>query len=142
MKHLSASQERIILEAIQLAERKTSGEIRVHLESHCEGHPVGRAEVLFHYLGMDKTDLQNGVLFYLAIKDRKFAIIGDKAIDAKVPHEFWETIRDEMRPLLASNQLELALELGINRAGEALAIYFPFHKDDVNELTDEISYGN
>jgi uncharacterized membrane protein len=141
MKHLSEDHELLILRAIQSAERKTSGEIRVHIESHCGGHPVERAEVLFHYLGMDQTDLQNGVLFYLALKDRKFAIIGDKAIDAKVPAEFWETIRDEMRPLLASDQVALAFELGIRKAGEALSIYFPFHKDDINELTDEISYG-
>ncbi len=142
MKHLTETQEQIVLQAIQAAEHQTSGEIRVHIESHCEGHPVERAEVLFHYLGMDKTDLQNGVLFYLASKDRKFAIIGDKAIDAQVPHEFWETIRDEMRPLLGENKFELALELGIRRAGEALALYFPYQKDDINELTDEISYGN
>ena len=142
MKHLTEAQENIVLQAIKHAERKTSGEIRVHIESHCGGHPVERAEVLFHLLDMDKTDLQNGVLFYLAIKDRKFAIIGDKAIDAKVPNEFWETIRDEMRPLLANNDFDLALEKGINRAGEALAIYFPYHSDDINELTDEISYGS
>lgn len=142
MKHLTEAQENIVLQAIKHAERKTSGEIRVHIESHCGGHPVERAEVLFHLLDMDKTDLQNGVLFYLAIKDRKFAIIGDKAIDAKVPNEFWETIRDEMRPLLAKNDFDLALEKGINRAGEALAIYFPYHSDDINELTDEISYGS
>jgi uncharacterized membrane protein len=141
MKHLSKEQESIVLKAIQQAERKTSGEIRVHIESHCVGHPVERAEVLFHLLQMHQTDLQNGVLFYLATKDRKFSIIGDKAIDAKVPHEFWETIRDEMRPYLAKNEFDLALELGINKAGEALAIYFPYHKDDINELTDEISYG-
>jgi len=141
MKHLSEDQESLILKAIRSAERKTSGEIRVHIESHCGGHPVERAEVLFHYLGMHQTDLQNGVLFYLALKDRKFSIIGDKAIDAKVPAEFWETIRDEMRPLLANNQIELALEVGIRKAGEALSIYFPYQKDDINELSDEISYG-
>jgi len=141
MKHLSEDQESIILKAIRSAEKKTSGEIRVHIESHCQGHPVERAEVLFHYLGMDQTDLQNGVLFYLAIKDRKFAIIGDKAIDAKVPHEFWETIRNEMRPLLASNDIGMAFEVGIHKAGEALSIYFPYQKDDINELLDEISYG-
>lgn len=142
MKHLSEDQEKVVLSAINRAERKTSGEIRVHIESHCGGHPVERAEVLFHLLEMDKTDLQNGVLFYLAMKDRKFAIIGDKAIDAKVPNEFWETIRDEMRPLLAKNAFDLALEKGIDKAGEALAIFFPYQTDDINELTDEISYGS
>lgn len=142
MKHLSEDQELMILKAIRSAECKTSGEIRLHVESHCGGHPVERAEVLFHLLEMDRTDLQNGVLFYLAIKDRKFAIIGDKAIDAKVPAEFWETIRDEMRSLLVTNEYGLAFELGIRKAGEALSIYFPYQNDDINELSDEISYGD
>ena len=106
--HLSAAHEAEIIQAIQKAEKKTSGEIRVHVESHCEGHPIERSKVLFFQLGMQKTDLQNGVLVYLAVKDRKFSIIGDKGIDANVPIEFWETIRDEMRPILTKNEFGLA----------------------------------
>jgi len=88
MKHLSEDQEKVVLSAINRAERKTSGEIRVHIESHCGGHPVERAEVLFHLLDMDKTDLQNGVLFYLAMKDRKFrysicSILEQSAVSAE-----------------------------------------------------------
>jgi uncharacterized membrane protein len=139
--HLSEDQQSEVLLAIKQAELKTSGEIRVHVESHCEGHPVDRAKVLFYQLGMDKTDLQNGILLYLAIKDRKYAIIGDKAIDAKVPLEFWETIRDEMRPILAKNEFSRALVLGVNRVGEALIESFPFQKGDINELTNDISFG-
>jgi uncharacterized membrane protein len=90
---------------------------------------------------MQKTDLQNGVLVYLAVKDRKFSIIGDKGIDANVPLEFWETIRDEMRPLLAKEEYGAGLAMGVRRIGEALAIYFPYQRDDVNELSDELSYG-
>jgi uncharacterized membrane protein len=90
---------------------------------------------------MHQTDLQNGVLVYLAVKDRKFSIIGDKGIDANVPLEFWETIRDEMRPLLAKNEYGSGLALGVRRIGEALAIYFPYQREDVNELSDELSYG-
>jgi uncharacterized membrane protein len=92
-------------------------------------------------MGMHQTDLQNGVLVYLAVKDRKFSIIGDKGIDANVPSEFWETIRDEMRPLLAQNEYGAGLALGVRRIGEALAVYFPYHREDVNELSDELSYG-
>jgi uncharacterized membrane protein len=138
---LSAVHEAEIIQAIQEAEKKTSGEIRVHVESHCEGHPIERSKVLFFQLGMQKTDLQNGVLVYLAVKDRKFSIIGDKGIDANVPAEFWETIRDEMRPLLAKNEYGAGLALGVRRIGEALANFFPYQQEDVNELSDELSYG-
>jgi uncharacterized membrane protein len=139
--HLSAAQESEIIQAIIEAEKKTSGEIRVHVESHCEGHPIERSKVLFFQLGMHKTDLQNGVLVYLAIKDRKFSIIGDKGIDAHVPLEFWESIRDEMRPLLAKEAYGAGLAWGVRRIGEALVEHFPYQQDDVNELSDEISYG-
>jgi uncharacterized membrane protein len=133
---LSAVHEAEIIQAIQEAEKKTSGEIRVHVESHCEGHPIERSKVLFFQLGMQKTDLQNGVLVYLAVKDRKFS-----GIDANVPAEFWETIRDEMRPLLAKNEFGAGLALGVRRIGEALANFFPYQREDVNELSDELSYG-
>lgn len=139
--HLSEDHQKQIIQAIRGAELKTSGEVRVHIESHCEGHPIERAKVLFFQLGMHRTDLQNGVLVYLAYKDRKFSIIGDKGIDAKVPFEFWETIRDEMRPLLVKNEFGLALSHGIVRIGEVLATFFPYHKDDQNELSNEISFG-
>ena len=110
--HLSEDQQKQILQSIKEAELKTSGEVRVHIESHCEGHPIERSKVLFFQLGMQKTDLQNGVLVYLAVKDRKFSIIGDKGIDANVPLEFWETIRDEMRPFLAKEEFGAGLALG------------------------------
>ena len=135
--HLSEDQEAEVLLAIKEAELKTSGEIRVHIESHCKGHPVERAKVLFFDLGMDQTDLQNGVLVYLAIKDRKYAIIGDKGIDAKVPLHFWEEIRDEMKPFLSKNEFGKALALGVNRIGKVLVECFPYLDGDVNE----ISYG-
>ena len=118
--HLSEDQQKQILQAIQEAELKTSGEVRVHIESHCEGHPVERAKVLFFELGMHQTDLQNGVLIYLAHKDRKFSIVGDKGIDAKVPLEFWETIRDEMRPTLAKNEFGIVLVSGTRNNGAVL----------------------
>lgn len=139
--HISQEQQAEIIQAIKEAELGTSGEIRVHIESHCEGHPIERSKVLFFQLGMHQTDLQNGVLVYLAVKDRKFSIIGDKGIDANVPLEFWETIRDEMRPLLAKEAYGSGLALGVRRIGEALAIYFPYQREDLNELSDELSYG-
>ncbi|MFL0160947.1 TPM domain-containing protein [Aquirufa salirivi] len=139
--HISQEQQAEIIQAIKEAELGTSGEIRVHIESHCEGHPIERSKVLFFQLGMNQTDLQNGVLVYLAIKDRKYAIIGDKGIDAQVAPEFWETIRDEMRPYLAKNEIGAGLAWGVRRIGEVLTRSFPYQKDDINELTDELSFG-
>jgi uncharacterized membrane protein len=138
---LSEEHQNLILQAIQNAELQTSGEVRVHVESHCTGHPIDRAKEVFFQLGMNKTDLQNGVLVYLAINDRKFSIIGDKGIDVKVPAEFWETIRDEMRVYLAKNEFGAGLAHGVKRTGEVLASFFPYQADDVNELSNEISFG-
>lgn len=139
--HLSVEHKNQVVKSIREAELKTSGEIRVHIESHCEGHPIARAKVLFFDLNMHKTDLQNGVLLYLAIQDRKFSIVGDKGIDAKVPAEFWETIRDEMRPYFVKSEFGDGLSWGVNQIGEALASFFPYQIGDLNELTDELSFG-
>ena len=79
-----------ILAAIKEAEKETSGEIRIHIETTCPGDVLDRAAWIFKKLGMDKTAERNGVLFYLAVKDRKFAIIGDAGINAKVPEGFWD----------------------------------------------------
>lgn len=141
MSLLDSDSEKKIVLAIQEAERKTSGEIRLHVDKLCEGDPLLQAQYQFSILGMDKTDLQNGVLFYLAIESKKFAVIGDKGIDTKVPVDFWQKIIQDMTPLLRNNQLVEAMALGIKRTGEALGEYFPYQKNDINELSDQISYG-
>ena len=69
-----------IIESIRLAELNTSGEIRLHIEAHCEGEPYTRAKIVFEELGMHATEQKNGVLFYLAYTDHKFAILGDRGI--------------------------------------------------------------
>jgi uncharacterized membrane protein len=79
-----------VLSAVKEAEGETSGEIRVHIETRCSGDVLDRAAWVFGKLGMHKTALRNGVLFYLAVEDRKFAIIGDAGINAKVPIDFWD----------------------------------------------------
>jgi uncharacterized membrane protein len=90
---------------------------------------------------MHKTKLRNGVLFYLAIEDRLFAILGDAGINQKVPEGFWDEIKHEMLVLLKNNDPVGALEKGILMAGEQLKSHFPYQSDDVNELSDEISIG-
>ncbi len=137
----SREDEQRILEAIRQAERRTSGEIRVHLESKLGGDPLEAAAAVFHRLKMDRTAERNGVLIFLVPKEHKFAIFGDKGIHEKVPPGFWEEVRDIMREHFRQGRFADGVCEGIRRAGEKLAAYFPRQDDDINELTDEISYG-
>ena len=129
-----------ILAAIQAAEKDTSGEIRVHVEKHCKGDLLDRAAFVFAKLDMHKTELRNGVLFYLAINDRKFAILGDKGINAVVPANFWQSISDHITELFKQQQFTKGLSDGIRMAGKQLAEKFPYQENDINELSDEISF--
>ncbi|GAB4025685.1 TPM domain-containing protein [Spirosoma koreense] len=136
----SAEQQRIV-DAIRQAEKATSGEIRVHIEPHCgEADPVRRAIDVFARLGMHQTKARNGVLFYLAHVDRKFAVVGDQGIDAKVPADFWETTKELLRTHFSTGDYATGLSRGIERAGEQLKHYFPYASDDTNELADDISF--
>ena len=134
-------EEKQVISAIRQAEKSTSGEIRVHIEAHCaSANPVERAIDVFARLGMHKTKQENGVLFYLAHADRKFAVVGDKGIDAKVPADFWETTKELLRSHFANGEYAMGLSQGIVRAGEQLKQYFPYASDDTNELADDISF--
>lgn len=136
----TAEQQQQIVHAITEAEKRTSGEIRVHLEDTCSGDPVQRAQTLFHKLGMHKTDLHNGVLIYLAVRDRQFAIIGDAGIDAKVPSDFWVSVRNAMLEKFVQGAFADGLVIAIHEAGEKLAVYFPISDNDRNEVSNEISF--
>lgn len=127
--------------AIKNAELDTSGEIRVHIDSDCKGDSRDKAALIFKKLNMDKTELRNGVLFYLAVNNRKFAIIGDMGINKVVPKGFWDDIRDTMLDNFRENRFSEGLVDGIAMAGHQLKSHFPYQKDDVNELSDEISFG-
>lgn len=130
-----------IKNAIRTAELNTSGEIRVHIEKHCKGDVLDRAATVFEKLGMHKTELRNGVLFYLAVADHRFAILGDAGINQKVPPRFWEKIKNDMAVQFSEGNFAEGLSKGIIEAGEQLKIHFPYQEDDVNELSDEISFG-
>lgn len=138
---LTDQERETVVAAIQEAEKATSGEIRVHLENHCKGDHLDRAAEVFALLKMHKTNLRNGVLFYLALKDHKFAILGDKGINQKVPEHFWEDIRDHMQGLFREGKLAQGLAEGILMAGEQLKAHFPYQQNDRNELSDDISFG-
>ena len=130
-----------IVAAIKEAERNTSGEIRVHIENKCPGDVLDRATYWFEKMGMHKTELRNGVLFYLAVKSRKFAIIGDEGINKTVPDDFWNNIKVRMAHQFQQGDFAKGLVRGILDAGDALKKYFPHQSDDVNELSDDISFG-
>lgn len=136
-----AEKEDIIL-AIKNAELDTSGEVRVHVDKTCKGDPKDRAAQVFKQLKMHKTELRNGVLFYLAIQNRKFAILGDTGINQHVPENFWDDIRDTLLDYFRENRFAEGLAKVIGMAGHQLKKHFPYQKDDVNELPDEISFGD
>jgi uncharacterized membrane protein len=130
-----------ITNAIRVAETNTSGEIRLHVENKCAGDVLDRAAFLFEKLEMHKTELRNGVLFYLAVEDRKFAILGDAGINQKVADDFWDSTKDKVIGQLKEGKIARGLADGIIMAGEQLKAHFPHQKDDVNELSDDISFG-
>jgi len=138
---LSKEETNLIEKAIKTAELNTSGEIRVHLDKSCKNNVLDCATEIFAKLKMHKTELRNGVLFYLAINDRKFAILGDVGINTKVPEDFWDNIKKEILILFKQEKFAEGLEKGILMAGEQLKKQFPHQSDDINELSDEISLG-
>lgn len=131
-----------IIKSIEQAELNTSGEIRIHIENKCSGNVLDRAAYVFDKLEIKKTALRNGVLFYLAIESRKFAIIGDSGINAVVPEDFWESTKDMMQQHFKNGEFALGITKGIEKAGKILKSHFPYQQDDKNELSDEISFGN
>ena len=138
---LTKDEEAEVVEAIRLAEKNTSGEIRVHLEKETSIAPIERAVEVFHELGMDTTQLRNGVIIYVAVKSKKFAIYGDKGINDKVDVDFWDCTKDIMVNYFKTGNNVQALVEGIHNAGEQLQKYFPFEDDDTDELSNEISKG-
>lgn len=138
---LTADEEAEIVEAIRLAEKETSGEIRVHIEKTSNGDAFERAKEVFHLLKMDETKLKNGVLIYLAVDDKSFVICGDKGIDDAVSDNFWDTTKDAMAAQFKNGHFKQGLIDGIRKAGTELQHYFPCEDDDKDELSNEISNG-
>ena len=136
----SKEQQEQILTSVKEAELETSGEIRVHIETSHKGDVLDRSAWLFKKMGMDKTAEHNGVLFYLAVSDRKFAIIGDAGINAKVPAGFWDEISELLKKNFKEGKFTEGLSEGIIMAGDQLKTHFPHRLDDINELPDEISF--
>jgi uncharacterized membrane protein len=138
---LSKEEEAEVVEAISLAEENTSGEIRVHIEKETSIAPMERAVEVFHLLKMENTQDRNGVLIYVAVMSKQFAIYGDQGIHDKVTDTFWDSTKDIMLHHFKNGNNKQALVDGISSAGAQLKNYFPHQVDDVNELSNEISKG-
>jgi len=138
---LSKEDELEVVAAIQTAEANTSGEIRVHIEKTTKLKHYDRALEVFEQLEMFKTAQRNGVLIYVASEDRKFVICGDEGIDKVVSDDFWDTTRDEIATHFKQGKFKEGLIGGILHAGQQLKQFFPWQKDDTNELSNELSKG-
>ena len=138
---LTKEEEQAIVEAIRLAETATSGEIRVHIEKKASIAHFDRALEVFHLLKMDETELKNGVLIYVAVKDKAFVICGDKGINEAVSTDFWDSTKEIMASHFKNGNFKQGLIDGITKAGDQLKKYFPFQDGDTNELSNEISKG-
>lgn len=140
---LSKEQEKTVMNAIKEAETNTSGEIRVHIEDRCKiGDPIKRAIEMFGELHMHETELRNGVIVYVAIKDHKLAVWGDEGIHKKVGQNFWNDVLATVQKYFSAKDYETGLSEAILMIGDKLKEYFPYQSNDVNELSDDISYGD
>jgi len=137
---LSGKEKKQILAAVQDAEKNTSGEIRVHLEYNAHEPVYGHAQKVFRRIGMTKTAQRNGVLIFLATRNKKFAVLGDVGINEKVPEGFWNDVVQIMQEHFKQNKFAEGISEAVVRVGEKLKTYFPYHSNDKNELPDGISY--
>lgn len=133
-----------IVHAIREAEMQTSGEIRVFVEGHCKYvDALDRAAQIFDNLEMEKTELRNGVLFYIAMKDKQFAVFADSGIHKATGKVYWEKVVKEIVTLFSKDSVVAGMIACIGKIGEALETNFPYDKEiDKNELPDEIVFGS
>lgn len=138
---LTSEEEHEIVQAIGKAEKNTSGEIRVHIEKETSIAAIDRAVEVFQLLNMENTQQRNGVIIYVAVKSKQFAIYGDKGINEKVQDDFWNSTKDVMASYFQNGNFKQGLIDGILKAGEQLKTHFPYQENDTNELSNEISKG-
>jgi uncharacterized membrane protein len=125
-----------IAAAVRDAEAKTSGEIVVHLAERSQNMPTVDARKAFEKIGMTRTRERNGVLFFVSVRDKKLAVIGDKGIHERVAQDFWADLIKQVEARFAERRFGDGLAEGIERVGSELARHFPRRADDVNELPD------
>ncbi|MDP2175855.1 MAG: TPM domain-containing protein [Bacteroidota bacterium] len=136
---LSPAEDLLIVEAVQLAEKGTSGEIRVHFAKKIKKDVLTDAKNTFEELKMHQTKVRNGVLIYMVLQEKQFSIIGDIGIDQKTGDSFWQSCRNAMQIEFSKGEIALGIIKGIEAVKEVLKKDFPYQNEDVNELSDEIS---
>lgn len=133
---------KLIEETIGAAEKITSGELRVRVVRRAGDDPAAAAHADFDKLGMTHTKRRNGVLFFMAVEDQAFVVVGDEGLARKVPEDFWDVVRDLVLRRFHEGNFAEGLEEGLKCAGEQLAAWFPCPPDDVNELPDAVSFAD
>ena len=139
-KFLSEAESAKINSAIKDAESKTSGEIKLVMARHCWGKMEAKAAKIFRELGLDKTKEHNCVLILFIVTNREFLIHGDQGIHERVGQEFWDDIRDKMEAAFKQDEFGDGIIRGVCLIGEKLSRYFPYQRDDIDEISDEIIY--
>ena len=139
----SQEENQQLVDAIQKAEQQTSGEVRIFVESKCKYvDALDRAKEIFFSLKMNETELRNGTLIYVAVKDKQAAVFGDEGIHQKVGAQYWKDVVTKMLFQFRNQKLADGICQGIHDLGEALKFYFLYKSDtDKNELPDEIVFG-
>ncbi len=140
-KYFTGEQKEAMVAAIREAEKNTSGEIRIHFENHTRKEVLDRAAQVFSELKMHKTALRNGVLIYIALEDRKLAILGDAGINAKVPADYWDNIKNQLIADFKQGNICEGVCKAVQTIGQQLKEFFPYQSDDINELPDDLSFG-
>ena len=139
MKTVDVSQ---VKAAVAAAERATSGEVRVSVARFFWGSVRRAAERAFARLGVARTRDRNGILFFIVPARKKFVVLGDEGIHAKVGQEFWDCVAGKMSDHFKRGEFTEGLVEAIGEAGRELAAHFPYDAAvDVNELADDVDFG-
>lgn len=129
-----------LVEAIKIAEDHSSGEIRVHIDSTAEDDFANKAFAIFRSLDMHHTKERNAVLFYVNFEHHYLTIIGDEGIHKKVKQSFWDNLHDEITNEFAKEKYCQGLQNAILKTGLELKKYFPVDGENINELSNDISF--
>lgn len=139
---LTKAERTRVAQAIGEAERLTSGEVRVHLDDHIEDEVMDHAAFVFEELAMQRTRDRNGVLIYIAVADRRVAVIGDTGINERVPPGFWTDVVGVLKLHFVAGRHADGLVEAVHMVAAKLQQYFPLRHDDSDELSNEVSIGH
>lgn len=126
-----------IEESIKLIESKTTGRIKIYIGTKISGKPLNLTRKIFEKIGLKQLKNRNGILLYIAVKDKKLVIFADDGINDKVGDAFWEIVKDAMIEKFKNGQFELGVIGGVNLIGEKLIEKFPSENEEISGVIDE-----